>query len=52
MPVYDSQGLSWDAMPQIRTHVCEVQLLLESMYTLKATGCHDNFVAARNFLAQ
>ena len=52
MPVYDSQGLSWDAMPQIRTHVCEVQLLLESMYTLKVTGCHDNFVAARNFLAQ
>lgn len=52
LPVYDSQGRSWDAMPHIRTHICEVQLLLESMYTLKATGCHDNFVAARNFLAQ
>jgi len=52
LPVYDSQGRSWDGMPHIRTHVCEVQLLLESMYTLKATGCHENFVAARNALDQ
>ena len=26
LPVYDSQGRSWDAMPHIRTHICEVQL--------------------------
>ena len=52
LPVYDSQGRSWDSIPHIRTHICEIQLLLESMYTLKATGCHENFVAARNILAQ
>ena len=36
----------------VRTHICEVQLLLRSTYDLKIGGCHDNFVKARNMLAQ
>ena len=36
----------------VRTHICEVQLLLRSTYKLKIGGCHDNFVKARNMLAQ
>ena len=36
----------------VRTHICEVQLLLRSTYELKIGGCHDNFVTARNMLAQ
>jgi len=36
----------------VRTHICEVQLLLRSTYDLKIGGCHDNFVRARNMLAQ
>ena len=36
----------------VRTHICEVQLLLRSTYELKVGGCHDNFVKARNMLAQ
>ena len=36
----------------VRTHICEVQLLLRSTYELKIGGCHDNFVKARNMLAQ
>jgi hypothetical protein len=50
LPVYDKTGRSWDSMPRIRTHICEIQLLLEGMYTLKASGCHENFVMARNLL--
>jgi len=30
----------------VRTHICEVQLLLRSTYDLKIGGCHDNFVRA------
>ena len=36
-------------MPVFHT---QIQLILESTYKLKTTGCHDNFVAARNLLAQ
>ena len=36
----------------VRAHICEVQLLLRSTYELKIGGCHDNFVKARNMLAQ
>ena len=36
----------------VRTHICEVQLLLRSTYELKIGGCHDNFVKARNMLAK
>lgn len=36
----------------IRTHICEVQLMLNSMYNLKIGGCHENFVLARNFLSR
>ena len=36
----------------VRTHICEVQLLLKSTYKLKVGGCHDSFVEARNMLAQ
>ena len=39
-------------MPHIRTHICEIQLMLEDMYKLKTNGCHENFVAARNILTQ
>jgi hypothetical protein len=39
-------------MPHIRTHICEIQLILEATYNLKANGCHENFVAARNILAR
>ena len=38
--------------PHVRTHICEVQALLKSTYELKLSGCHDNFVKARNMLAQ
>ena len=41
----------WDK-PDIRTHICEIQLVLDSMYVLKTTGCHENFVEARNLLAK
>ena len=36
----------------VRTHICEVQILLKSTYDLKIGGCHDNFVKARNMLAK
>jgi len=36
----------------VRMHICEVQLLLRSTYELEIGGCHDNFVKARNMLAQ
>jgi len=36
----------------VRTHICEVQILLKSTYDLKVGGFHDNFVMARNILAQ
>ena len=42
----------FDKKHHVRTHVCEVQLLLRSTYDLKVDGCHDNFVKARNMLAQ
>ena len=32
----------------VRTHICEVQLLLRSTYELKIGGCHDNFVRAQH----
>ena len=41
----------WDKST-IRTHICEIQLVLDSFYVLKMTGCHENFVAARNLLAK
>lgn len=41
-----------DDVPHIRTHICEIQLMLEDMYKLKTNGCHENFVAARNILTQ
>ncbi len=31
---------------------CEVQVLLKSTYELQVNGCHNNFVKARNMLAQ
>ena len=34
----------------VRTHICEVQVLLKSTYELKVGGCHDNFVKARDLL--
>jgi hypothetical protein len=36
----------------VRTHICEVQIMLKSMYDLKANGAHDNFVQARNLLCE
>ena len=36
----------------VRTHICEVQLVLKSTYELKVSGFHDNFVKSRNMLAQ
>ena len=42
----------FDDKKHVRTHICEVQLLLRSTYELKVGGCHDNFVKARNMLAQ
>ena len=36
----------------VRTHICECQLLLRSMYQLKESGCHENFVETRNLLSQ
>ena len=41
----------WDK-PNIRTHICEIQLVLDSMYDLKIKGCHENFVTSRNLLAK
>ena len=37
----------------VRTHICEVQILLKSTYELlKIGGCHGNFIKARNMLSQ
>ena len=34
----------------VRTHICEVQILLKSMHELKINGCHDSFVKRRNVM--
>ena len=36
----------------VRTHICEVQIMLRSMYEVKASGAHINFVRARNLLCE
>ena len=36
----------------VRSHIFEVQLILQSIYELKVGGCHDSFVAARDMLSQ
>jgi hypothetical protein len=38
--------------PGVRTHICEVQILLQSMYDIKIKDGHKRFVAARNLLSQ
>ena len=53
VPVCNEMGVSnWDGMHGIRTHVCEIQLMLENMYTLKEAGSHGNFVKSRDLLAK
>ena len=36
----------------VRSHICEVQVVLKSTYDLKVGGCHESFVTARNMLSQ
>ena len=38
--------------PGVRTHICEVQILLKSMNEIKIKDGHKRFVAARNLLSQ
>ena len=52
-----SEGRSLDFVPvgsfgkkHVRTHICEVQVMLRSMYEVKSKGAHGNFVEARNLL--
>lgn len=53
LPVLDEMGEpNWEGRHDIRTHICEIQLMLQNMYHLKTSGCHANFVKSRDLLAQ